>query len=613
MAYPREVYLSEEAEQALKTQLIFNLTNHRAERSAWVEELRRLQWDYWATPKSEIQKFPFQNASSIIIPLSAIVTEAVTARLLQRLFSLDHLVACKFNDALWSQFDRAIERCLDWQLLKQMELRARIEDAILECVKLGTMVIKTGYKRLTKNVEINDQIVETVQYQGPWFDCVPLVNFLMPFTSQDPQTADWCGEEHADNQYNILLMEKSGLFRPGTYQKLEGYFGSLYAQNLSSRPYKQDTEKLQKQQPVWPQKSGWYELYMPVAYDKNDPSKKKEMVVLYHFDSNTILSIRDNWDEGRRPYIIGQYIKVEHRWTGIGVCKQNEQFQKEVTTQHRQRLDAGTLANANMIKVKKLSNISPNEPVFPGKIWFVDEMDEIDTFQLGGIYPQASNNEQQTLYYAQQRSGINELTLGMPQVGTPGTATSDMARVQESGIKFDYNYNNVKIALGRLVTDIVCNISRYGLSDERYYDTVPEGNILRQFFSLPANLHRSGVICSFEVVGQSANKMLDRQNWQTLQQIFTGYYQNAMVIAQMTGNPQLMMAVAMQNLNASTLAMKQVLESFDIPNPDKLTLAPLINGLLPTVPGTDPTGQSGIGTSPTSPQAGIQIPPSTPG
>lgn len=275
-------------------------------------------------------------------------------------------------------------------------------------------------------------------------------------------------------------------------------------------------------------------------------------------------------------------------------------------------MDAGTLANANMIKVKKLSNISPNEPVFPGKMWFVDEMDEIDTFQLGGTYPQSSNNEQQTLYYAQQRSGINELTLGMPQVGTPGTATSDMARVQESGIKFDYNYNNVKIALGRLVTDIVCNISRYGLSDERYYDTVPEGNILRQFFSLPANLHRSGVICSFEVVGQSANKMLDRQNWQTLQQIFTGYYQNAMVIAQMTGNPQLLMAVAMQNLNASTIAMKQVLESFDIPNPEKLTLAPLINGLVPTIPGTDPTGQSGIGTPTTGPQAGISLPSSTP-
>ena len=613
MPYPPELELSENAEQALKNQLIFNITNHRGERSAWVDDLRRYQKDYWATPSSEKANFPFSGAANIIIPLSAIVTEAVHARIMQRLFSLDHLVAAKFNDAFWSQFDRAIERCLDWQLLEQMKLRDRIEDAILECIKLGTCVIKDGYKRLVKNVEVDGQIVEVVQYSGPWFEPVPLVNFLMPFTSQDPQTAPWCGEEHATNEYEVLLMEKSGLFRPGTYEKLSGHFGSIYASNLSSEPYRQDTEREEHQIPVWPQRIGWYEIYMPISYNESDPSLKKEVVVLYHLESNTILSIRDNWDEGRRPYEIGNYIKVEHRWAGIGVGKQNEQFQREVTVQHRQRLDAGSLANANMIKVKRLSDISPNEPVFPGKMWFVNEMDDIETFQLGGTYPAASNNEQQTLYYAQQRSGINELTLGMPQVGTPGTATSDMARVQESGIKFDYNYNNIRSMLGKVVTNVVGMISKYGLSDERYYDQVPEGQALRQFFKLPPNLLKSGVICKFEIVGQSANKMLDRQNWQTLQQIFTQYYQNALGVAQMMGNPQLMMAIGLQSINASTIAFKQVLESFDIPNPDKLTLAPLINGLLPAVQGPTGSGQGEGGDNQSLAPSAIPISPEVSG
>jgi len=606
MAYPPEVRLSEEAEQALKNQLIFNITNHRGERSGWIDELREYQKDYWAKPNQTVKKFPFTGAANIVIPLTAIVVEAVHARIMQRLFSLDHLTAAKFVDGAYAQFDRPIERCIDWQILTQMKFRERIEDAILECIKLGTCVVKDGYKRIVKNVEIDGQIVEAVQYQGPWVEPVPLVNFLMPFTSQDPQTAPWCGEEHADSEYDILLMEKAGLFRTGTYEKLSGYYGAIYSTNLSSEAYRQDTERLENQQPMWPRKVGWYEIYMPIIINEADPSMKKEVVILYHFDSNTILSIRDNWNEGRRPYEIGQYIKVEHRWAGIGVSKQNVQFQKEVTMQHRQRLDAGSLANANMIKVKKLSNISPNEPVFPGKMWFVDEMDEIQTFQLGGTYPAASNNEQQTLYYAQQRSGINELTLGMPQVGTPGTATSDMARVQESGIKFDYNYNNIRQLLSKVITNTVANMAQFGISDPRYYDMVPEGPILRDFFSQSPNLLRSGVICTFEVVGQSANKMLDRQNWQTIQQMFTAYYQNALGVAQMMQNPQLMMAVGLQSINASTIAFRAMLESFDIPNPDKLTLASLINGLLPAI-----SGQAGSGEGAGRPQA-IGAPSSIP-
>jgi hypothetical protein len=45
---------------------------------------------------------------------------------------------------------------------------------------------------------------------------------------------------------------------------------------------------------------------------------------------------------------------------------------------------------------------------FPGKMWFVDNKDDIDTMQMGEIYPSAYNNESATLQYHQQRSGINE-------------------------------------------------------------------------------------------------------------------------------------------------------------------------------------------------------------
>lgn len=605
MAYSPQVNLGEQAEQALKNRLIFLITNHRAERSPWIQELRNFQRDYWATPSSTPKKFPFYGAANIIIPLVAITTEALHARMMQRVFGGDQFVAATFNEGTWSQYDRAIERFLDWQMIDQMKFRKEYESALLELIKLGTGVMKDGYAREVKYIDYDGQIMETVSYAGPSYKYVPLANFLMPFVSQNPQTADWCGEEHTANQYDIYLMEQSGLFRQGIYAKLGGWYGNQNRTNLSSDPYRQDQEEQAKQKPVWPTQLGWYEIYMPWSSDDN--GQKRELIVGYHFESNTILFIRNNTNrDGRRPYEIGNLMKIEGRWAGIGVGKQLAEFQKEVTIQHRQRLDAGTLANANMLKTRKMSGVSQDEPIFPGKIWFLDEMSDLEAIQLGGTYPMASNNEQQTLYYAQQRSGINELTQGMPQVGTPGTATSDMARLQESGLKFDYFYTNIKDHIDRCIINTMCNIAEYGSSDPRYYSLVPDGAAVEEFFKLPASLLRSGIIAKFSLRNQSMNKMLDRQNAMQLAQVFAQYYGSAMQVGQMIGNPNIVMAIALQSLNASTLAMKQLLESFDIPNADKLTLSQLINGLIPTISG----GGQNFGGSP-QPQPTLGIPSSS--
>jgi hypothetical protein len=135
MAYPPEIYLGDEQEEGLKNKLRFVIDNHRAERSGWVNDLRRYQKDYWASPNVKEKIYPFVGASNLVIPLTAIVTEAVHARVMQRLFSLDHLVSCKFNDPFWSKYDRPIERCLDWQLMDQMKIRDQFENVVLEIIK----------------------------------------------------------------------------------------------------------------------------------------------------------------------------------------------------------------------------------------------------------------------------------------------------------------------------------------------------------------------------------------------------------------------------------------------------------------------------------------------
>lgn len=597
--YPDEIYLDSDTEAELRKYIETELLNHYAERAPHVEDLLRYQKDYWAKPTKEKATFPFSGAATIVIPLSAIAIEAIHARTMTTMFALPQFVSASAVSADWSSVAAPLEKFLDRELLVEMDLRKHLGDCFLEAEKFGTMIGKTGYMRTVKTAIRSiggiEQEFDVVQKDGATFDCVPDARFLMPHGYSDPQTAPWCGEEHSGSAYEIEQMELGGLFRPNTIINKSGWEkdstkqGKLraYITDVDTGSSGQDTGKkfernqqtLEKTVPSFPKALNWVELWMAFNVDRDPRGRLKEIVVHYHRESQTFMSIRYNWHyDLRRPYRTGVYMPVEHRWRGIGICKQNEQFQREVTTQHRQRLDNATLANMRMIKVSKLSGYGPKEPIFPGKMWFLDDIDQIDTFQLGEIYPSSYSNEQATLIYSNQRTGVNEVTLGQPQVGTPGTATSDLARIQEGNKKFDFIYANFKQFTNEIIHDTACTIQQFGPRRIEYFDTAENGQLVKQFFTMPDELVSQGLLISLKTASQQQNNIMDRQDWVQIAQFLQQYYVGSIQLAMNLGNPQLMQMIFVTGLAASTEAMKQILETFpNVRNIDRLIIKALEN------------------------------------
>jgi hypothetical protein len=459
--YPREIYLEPDREDALISFLETELFNHYAERGPHLDDLMRWQKDYWATPTTKQATFPFTGAATIIIPLSAIAIEAIHSRTMTTAFGIPQFVSAQAVSGDWDNATRPVERFMDRELLVEMKARRAFGDCFLEAEKFGTMIGKTGYEKIIKTAvrsigDTEEEFDVTIK-DGATFDPVSDARFLMPLSSKDPQTAPWCGEEHTESAYQVMLMESSGMFRPKTiidgpaendpadWSKLKAWVNSGMGDAnilVEGKKFQQNQEDLEHTKPTFPHTIDWQEIWC--GFDVDGSRKPKEIVVHFHRESRTIMSVRYNWHSDlRRPYRVNVYFPIEHRWRGIGICKKNEQFQREVTTQHRQRLDNATLANMRMLKVHKLSGYGPREPIFPGKMWFVDDMSHVETFQLGEIYPSSiPERASYTAIYSQQRTGVNETTLGMPQVGTPGTATSDLARIQEGNKKFDFVYAN---------------------------------------------------------------------------------------------------------------------------------------------------------------------------
>lgn len=616
--YPDEILLSPERERALINYLHEELINHYMERDDWVNQLIRYQREYWAEPRIKFNTFPFKGAANIVIPLTAIAVETIHSRTMTTLFGLeDQFVSVKPKNKDWADAATPFERFINHEMLNVMDIYKPFDNICLEITKYGTGVSKSSYERVIKTavrkVNGEEQRFKVVQKDGAQVYSVPLGKFLMRFDSKNTETSDWCGEEHNDTIYQIEQKEKSGMFRKGTVDALKAWVTrSVAGTEGQERKTERVQERLEDRTPVWPKWIDWCELYM--SFDVDDTGEQREIVVCYHRSAQYFMSIRNNWNHDlRRPYDTEVYFPVEHRWTGIGICKQNEQFQREVTAQHRQRLDNATIANMRMIKINKSSGYGPGEPVMPGKIWLVDSKDDIESFQMGEIYNSAYQNEQATLIYSQQRTGVNEVTLGMPQVGTPGTATGDLARIQEGNKKFDFAYKNIKRLTNKVITKTALNIQQFGPKDLSYFDQSDDGNLVQKFLTLPPSWIADGLILQLGSAGQQQNKIIDKQNWVAMAPMLQQYYQGLLQLEQVVQQGGSASQIALKGMQAATEAMRQILESYDVRNLDKIILmqmlsnpsqfAPQQNGQQPGIGGPQiPPGINSQPTLPGSPQ-----------
>lgn len=587
--YNRHLSLTEDQHTDLVAWLETELTNHLAEREEFIGKLKRYQSDYLAEPSTEVATFPFAGASTIIIPLTAIALEAVHSRTMQTAFAHDLNISAKIKNPVQSDLEPELERYLQDELITGANFKAAVEPAILEVEKLGTGIIETSYcYHARKGIRINDagkeEEFDVVIKNGPDFSSVPVANFMMPFDCADAQSARWCGKVFWLTPNQIRQRESDGFFIEGTYEDLEHLFtpGTKDTDNASN--YTDHVRDLTHVEPSWPTE---IEFYAIATTWEIVEGRYEEVFLLYHRELRKIVGIWYNWyNDLRRPYRKAVYFPVEFRWYGIGIAKQNEQFQYEVTAQHRTRLDNATIANMRMFKVKRTAQVKDDEPIFPGKMWFVDEMDDIESFEMGDVKASAYNNENQVIIFSQQRSGVNELTLGMPNSGTPGTATSEMARVQESARKFDYSYSNIRTLLDESLHDGLLTLAQWGPDvDHLMYN--PRGNDIESFLKEnPFEYFRKRILVEIRLAGQNQNKFKDRQDATQLVGIFQQYYTNLLTLAQGTQDPNLISQVTSKAFEGANLAMRHIMESFDIRNPERFLITPTQSGQPPiAIPG----------------------------
>lgn len=618
-------------EEYFKQYLRFDLDRSLNDRQTLEKSWRDMLEQYRAPESRTLRRFPWEGASDRTYPLTAMNVDPIVARLVQTIHAPSNLWTVTALSAKWRDAAKPVQDFLqyvDAKFLHMMDVDYRV---LLELVKLGTSVWKTGWRFEKYNVMGYDETMSRARLirnlNQPTVDHVHIANFYLPSEARasDPDAqggAAWVAERLRYRPQQLLALAKAQApffpnFDPAAVEKVVKFQESTPTQedqrvqglDLLSGGYNAARER-----PI--------ELFETWARcDTSGSGTEDDIVVIWHQPSMTILrALYNPYSHGKRPYHVGRYLRGDGFY-GIGVGEQTRMWQGTISDVLNYDIDKILLTNAPMLAIKEGANVLPNEPIYPGKVWSLSNpKDDIAPFWLAG--PQ--NVEMQGLLgYLQEgakaRTGLTDLQFGsVGALPSRTPATTVQALLQEGNLRFDLIVKDMRInALGPVGTQVLQNIVQQignfrNNPDGRNYLQLAAmvlgehpGEFVDQMLELPEAFVETGLGVELTATSGTNNKELARQTNLALLQIIGQWAPQMVQLAQaaIQAGATPFGAILVETFNFGREFLIRTLEQFDVRDPD--ALVPNLNAIL----AAQAAQGNGQAMGPTSPLVGAPVSP----
>jgi hypothetical protein len=610
---------------ALTQYLRTEITQSLNDRAPLEERWNRYLTAYRAMPLQETKRFPFEGAANLTLPVIATDVDTVYSRLMGILFASENLWSCRPLNDLMVNYAPRLQEFLQWAQTAELNVYPAIADWLMEKCKLGTGILKTRYCRESKRVyqfrETDrgtiEQIAQLMIKDHPVVQHVSLFDFLIPAGSYDIQLAPWVAE-----RLSLTWGQLQNRVAAGIYQNVPN-LGSWWARDRGARQT-QVMEALDAYSPGIGDKFELWECWLD--YDISGIGEPMALVATIHLPTMSILRIDYNpFFNQEKPYSDSRYLRQEKRFYGIGLCEMLDQFQDEISTMHNQRLDNATLLNSTMFKARKNIGIKQDEPVFPGRWFLLDNLEDVQPMSMGQKYDSTVPNEQLSLSYATRRTGVTDYVSGAdnPSIGY-GTATTAVQQLREGTKRFDQVLRECRRCLGIVGTQVVELYQQFNQHGKEYMAMGPrDGQAVHQILQFPLELIRTSIGVELTATSAALNKEVEIRTNQMIMQMLMQFYAQIMQGASYMVNPQMppqIVQLAQEMVQGGTILMRRILDSYGVQDADQLipTLQGLVNngnqqltalanaasGAAPAgprpyaAPGVGPSGQSYPGAGP---------------
>lgn len=593
----QHVKLKPEQEKNLTTFLDDNLSRIRTRRGNRIRQWRlwREQYEGKVSPKN----FPWAGASNVFVPQTAIDVDAIHANMMNRIFGHERVwdvtalrateevgVSLEDNQPItWADLATATQQYMQVEAgpTGMLDIYAPVEDAILECIKLGTSVLYNPWVTLTQTDYKYDEISGAVLSNEPVtiFDglkpqVIPLEDFLVvPHYPEihGPFAAPLFGHQSWLRRGQIIARAKEGKYRFSADSKeLDSVLAHPgFGGDDSSVALKDQQAQLEGSGESFSEARRddylFENLWIRVQLD--DGGVEVRLLITRHNTTGIILGVRP-WPYLTAPYHVKRYVKREGSFYGIGVPEMLETIQRGINTTFNQSVDNATVANMRCFKVMAGSHAARSfGDIYPGKKIIVNKMDEIESFALGEVYPSIFQIGLNLRDFGERRTGISDFNLGKDTM-KGSTATSTMALLQESARRFDLYAKDIRRVLGEIGMQSLELIAQHKPTSRIFATMEPKKAALveRVLTTTAQSQIREQLRVTATSASGASNKEIQRQSAVSVFGIITQYLERLTNLVPLLVNqkiPKEMRQLFYEMSQLGERAMIRILHSFDMP------------------------------------------------
>jgi hypothetical protein len=553
------------------------------------EKLPKWRKAYEAVPREAHREWPFPNASNNIIPIIAIHTDTLLARVMSAVIKTNPIWYSKMygdhgegSDDLRSAFEEAMQYVAIEPF--ELDLYRVYHEWFGEAIKYGTSILKAPWEKkvIQELIPAGDgtgeyDFIPNIVYDGPRPEKLPFEDFLCPPSAKTLAHADI--KIHRRKMLRHELMERR-------YKQV--YDASRVDQILDhpDRTSPSQNQSMKEETLGVRTASGYgyaeWDLY-ECHLEWRMAEKNHKIIATYHESTDTLL--RGIYDTNPLPIFVGARLFYrDDMFYGYGFAETLWSFQEEISEIHNQRRDNQTIANTKVWRVSPDSKLHSGFRIYPGAMLPAEE-NEIEPLQHGEVSEMSIDEEKLALDLAERRSGVSP-----PQQGYgAGTntkrgiysASGTLALMQDGNRRTDLNISDFRYAhtiLGRILSQQYAT-EGYGKKRLELFGSRAE-QIEEAFKAVKDGTMGIPVYSSTS----SVNKEVEKQSDIMLNQIMNQHYQMISALLAQLQNPLVPPEVkdyTSKVIKSSNRLMKAILKDFDrddgedlVPEPSKPSTQP---------------------------------------
>jgi hypothetical protein len=415
---------------------------------------------YEAVPAQATREYPFHGASNLVVPIIAIHSDTLLARVMSSVFKTLPL----WTSRLIGEYPSAAE---DWRNAFQthmqyigvepneLDLYRVYHEWFAETIKYGTSTVKSPWERRVEDVYMpagdgSYDYYPEVKYEGSRPEKIQFQDFGILPGEKTVERANF--KYHRIRYQREELEERAfrGIYDKDAVKKILGH-PDRTSPDIVSQQRESDAGARTVSGYGWAEYDV-YECHLLYKLGRH----YTRIIVWYNEYNDVILRAFHNYYPDD-IFVTARLFYRDDFFFGYGFAETLAMLQEEISQIHNNRRDNSTVANTMVWRVDPDSEINKGYRTFPGAT-LPGKKDEIEGIQPGQVSSMTIDEERLTLELAEKRSGVQAPTQGMGSgvINKRGVYSSQgtLSLLQEGNTRTDLNITDIRYAhtkLGRII------------------------------------------------------------------------------------------------------------------------------------------------------------------